>query len=84
MDIQAVFGYLAAAFTTISFVPQALKIIRSRHTKDISLLMYSILNAGIVCWLIYGWMLRDAPIIVANSITVVFTLTILLLKIRYK
>jgi MtN3 and saliva related transmembrane protein len=84
MDFTSVFGYLAAVFTAISYIPQAMKIIRSRHTKDISLLMYAILNAGIVCWLLYGWFSNDIPIIIANLITIVFTATILFLKIRYK
>lgn len=84
MDFSSVFGYMAAAFTAISFIPQALKIIRSRHTKDISLMMYTIMNAGILCWLIYGWLSNDIPIIAANLITIIFTATILFLKIRYK
>ncbi|MBX7202661.1 MAG: SemiSWEET transporter [Bacteroidia bacterium] len=84
MEISPIFGYLAAIFTTISYVPQAVQIIRSKHTKDISLLMYTILNAGIISWLIYGWLINDWPIIIANSITIVFTATILILKLRYK
>jgi MtN3 and saliva related transmembrane protein len=82
--VTAIFGYLAAAFTTISFVPQAVKIIRSRHTKDISLGMYAILNAGVICWLFYGYLNDNLPILVANMITILFTSTILIMKIRYK
>lgn len=74
----------AAACTTFSFLPQALKTIRTKNTKDLSLGMYTVLTTGILLWLIYGLAIRDIPVIAANSVTLFLTATILVLKIRYK
>ncbi len=76
-------GFIAATFTTIAFLPQAIKIIRTKDTKSISLFMYIILNAGIILWLIFGLLILELPVILANLITIIFTLTILFLKIRH-
>lgn len=76
-------GFLAAFLTTISFAPQAIKTIRTKSTDGISLGTYVLFNIGVVCWLIYGLFSGDLPIILANSITLIFTATILILKIKY-
>lgn len=76
-------GYLAAFCTTFSFVPQAVKTIKTKDTKAISLPMYILFNVGIIIWLVYGLLLNDMPIIIANAITIVMTLTILTLKIKH-
>lgn len=75
-------GFIAAACTTISFAPQLIKAWRTRSTEDISLGMYLILTFGILMWLIYGVLLDDAPLVVANGITLALASGILLLKIR--
>lgn len=77
-------GLTAASMTTISFVPQAIKTIKTRHTKDLSLSMYTILTIGVLFWLFYGILIKDLPIIIANAVTLSFTFTILVLKIKYK
>jgi len=77
-------GLVAATCTTTSFLPQAVKIIRTRHTKDLSLGMYLILTIGSFLWFIYGVILHDIPLIIANVITFLLTATILILKIKYK
>jgi len=77
-------GLLAATLTTIGFIPQAVKIIRTKNTRDLSLGMYIILVIGVFSWLTYGILIRDLPVIVANSVTAVFIVTILILKLRYK
>jgi MtN3 and saliva related transmembrane protein len=84
MDTFTIIGLVAATCTTISFLPQAIRIIKTKHTKDISLAMYSILTIGIFLWLVYGILLKDLPLIIANAITLLFTSTILILKIKYK
>ena len=76
-------GYLAATCTTLSFVPQAIKTIRSRDTHGISLGMYVVFTAGIVCWFGYGIALGSWPMIVANAITFVLAAIILGLKLRH-
>lgn len=83
MEVTPFVGSLAAILTTSAFVPQAIKIIRTKKTKDISLLMYIVLTTGILCWLIYGILIKQAPIIFANSIGFTLTFAILILKIKY-
>ena len=82
MSIVSLLGIAAAICTTVSFVPQVLKTIKTGQTKDISLSMYLIFTTGIVLWLIYGIMIRDLPIILANTVTVVLTSIVVVLKIR--
>ena len=82
MSIVSLIGIAAAICTTVSFVPQVLKTIKTGQTKDISLSMYLIFTTGIVLWLIYGIMIRDLPIILANTVTVVLTFIVVVLKIR--
>ena len=82
MSTADIVGYFAATLTTVSFYPQAYKIIKTRDTAGISLVMYSVINVGLVLWLVYGIMVGDMPIILANSFTLVASLVILILKIR--
>lgn len=84
MEITTLIGLIAATCTTVSFLPQAIKIIKTKHTKDLSAGMYSVLTLGVILWLTYGILIKDAPIIVANGITLVFISTILFLIIKYK
>lgn len=83
MDSTAIFGYAAAAMTTVAFVPQVVQIWRSKHTRDISLGMYSIFTAGIALWLVYGILLGSVPIIAANCITLLLAGSVLAMKLRY-
>ncbi len=82
MNIVTIVGLLAAAGTTFSFLPQAIKSWKSRHTGDISLPMYILLVSGVALWLVYGILLKDLPIILANSVTLIFTIPILILKLK--
>jgi len=84
MNTFTMIGMAAAACTTFSFLPQAIKVIKTKHTKDLSLAMYSTFTLGVFLWLIYGILVKDVPLIVANIITLLFALTILIMKIRYK
>ncbi len=76
-------GYCAAMLTTISFVPQVWLTFRTRDTRGISLGMYSVLTLGVALWLTYGLVLRAWPVVVANAITLVLALSILVMKLRY-
>jgi len=84
MNLVTILGLIAASLTTGSFLPQAIKAIRTKQTKDLSLGMYTALTTGIALWLIYGVMVKDIPIIASNCVTLVFTSAILFLKLRYK
>lgn len=79
-----IIGICAGVCTTVSFVPQVIKILKTRQTKDISLTMYIVLTAGIFLWLIYGSFLRRVPIIMANSASFVLCLMVILAKLKYK
>lgn len=76
-------GYVAAFLTTIAFVPQALKTIRTRETSGISLGMYVVFTIGVVCWFGYGVVLGSWPMILSNIITFVLAAIILGLKLRH-
>ncbi|PIR76406.1 MAG: hypothetical protein COU32_02215 [Candidatus Magasanikbacteria bacterium CG10_big_fil_rev_8_21_14_0_10_42_10] len=84
MDIVPIIGLLAATGTTISFLPQAIKTIKTKETKDLSLGMYTVLTTGVFLWLVYGIIIKDLPLIAANAVTFMFTSTILILIIKYK
>jgi MtN3 and saliva related transmembrane protein len=77
-------GLLAAACTTFSFLPQAIKTIRTKDTQSISLSMYALFTFGTLLWLLYGVFTNNLPIYLANGITLLFALIILVYKIRYK
>ena len=79
-----ILGLVAASLTTISFLPQAIKTIRTKQTRDISLLMYTVITIGILLWLIYGAFIGDLPLIAANTITFIFAAVVLMYKIKYK
>lgn len=82
MNRVTLLGLIAALFTTASYIPQAIKILRTRHTKDLSLWMYVLLTLGLMLWLTYGFIRRDPALMVANSITFVLSSLILFLKIK--
>lgn len=77
------FGYLAASCTTLSFLPQVIQVWRTRSTRDLSLPMYLMFVAGVVCWLAYGILLRAWPIIVANTITLALAGSVLVMKLAF-
>lgn len=76
-------GLIAGLLTTIAFVPQVLKIYRTKSGRDISARMFTMFSIGIALWLYYGVLLQSLPIILANAVTLILTLAILALKVRY-
>ena len=76
-------GFIAAICTTVAFVPQALKIYKSKTARDISLPMWLIFSFGVFLWLIYGILILSLPIIVANVVTLLLSLFILFFKVKY-
>lgn len=75
-------GALAATLTTIAFVPQAHKVLVYKDTHSLSLGMYVIFTTGVVMWGAYGYLRDDWVIVVANAITAVLCLAILIVKLR--
>ncbi len=84
MELTTIIGLLAGFCTTAAFLPQAIKTWRSRSAKDLSLGMYSIFCTGVLLWLIYGLIIADLPIIVANAATLMLALSILYFKLSFK
>ncbi|MEE8185261.1 MAG: SemiSWEET transporter [Thermodesulfobacteriota bacterium] len=84
MDTVTMLGLLAGILTTSSFIPQVIKIYKTRETKDISLAMFIVLCSGILMWAIYGFYIRSFPVIFANTISFVFAFVIVVFKIKYK
>jgi len=84
MDVITIIGLTAAFLTTVSSLPQVIKTIRLKETRDISFWMWTFLAVGIFFWLIYGIFKNDLPIILANGISLFLVLIVLGLKIRYK
>lgn len=76
-------GGLAATITTLCWVPQALKVIRTRETRSLSLVMYLMLTIGVGLWLVYGLAIGSWPLIGANAVTLVPVLIILGMKLRF-
>jgi MtN3 and saliva related transmembrane protein len=77
-----ILGYAAATLTTVSFVPQAIKTLRSGDTAAISLPMYLLFTSGVALWGAYGLVRGDGPLVVANAITLVSAGLILQSKLR--
>ena len=71
MDITPIIGNIAAALTTISFLPQAIKTIKTKDTAGLSFPMYFMFVSGVSLWLIYGLMNNQIPIIIGNLITLI-------------
>lgn len=77
-------GMLAGILTTVAFLPQVIKTWKSRSAKDLSLGMFSIFCLGVLLWLIYGFLVDDLPIILANLVTFVLAMTLLVFKLSFK
>jgi len=84
MNWITILGLTAGFCTTIAFLPQAVKTWKTKSAKDLSFGMYSILCTGILLWLIYGILIGDIPIIIANGVTLALALSILYFKLTYK
>jgi len=76
-------GSVAAAFTTVAFVPQVLRVWRLKHARDISRPTFVLFSVGLSVWLVYGLLISSIPVIVANAVTLVLAAVILALKTRF-
>jgi len=72
----------AACLTTIAFAPQALRVIRTRDTRSISLVMYALFVAGVAMWAAYGLLTAQPAILLANLVTFCLSGVILVYKAR--
>lgn len=83
MDSITALGVAAGIITTASFLPQVIKTWKTRHTKDISIYMFSLLVFGMSLWLVYGIVKEDVPLILANAVTIGLASIILFFKIKH-
>ena len=77
IDKNELIGFIAAVCTTFAFLPQVIKIWKTKQTKDLSLRMYTIMFIGICLWFVYGLRINSLSIILANIVTGVLVFTIL-------
>jgi MtN3 and saliva related transmembrane protein len=83
-DYVRLLGLTAGALTTASLVPQLVKSLKSKSTRDISLGMFLCTAAGTLLWFFYGFIRKDIPVICANTVTFIFAALIISLKLKYK
>ncbi len=84
MDTVTVLGLIAATFTTGCLLPQLMKVWKTKSTKDISTIMFTLYCGGVLLWFVYGVYLNNLPIIIANSLAFIQGLIILIFKEKYK
>jgi MtN3 and saliva related transmembrane protein len=84
IDQNEIIGLIAAVCTTFAFVPQVMKVWKTKQAKDLSLRMYSIMFLGILLWLVYGILIDSLSIILANVVTATLVGTILVYIIQGK
>ncbi len=83
MDSTLIIGLIAASLTTFAFLPQSIRAIKTKHTKDISLATLIMLETGVLIWIIYGALISDIPLLFANIVSFVFMTVTLYLKVKY-
>jgi MtN3 and saliva related transmembrane protein len=83
MDSTTLIGYFAGFLTTVAFVPQVLKTWKSKSAADLSLGMFSVFSLGVLCWLIYGILLAEVPMIFWNTVTLILALGLLVMKLKF-
>lgn len=76
-------GFLAGFITTVSFLPQVVRVYKTKSGRDISLWAMALLSFGVFLWLVYGILIMSLPIIVANGVTLILVSAILILKLVY-
>ncbi len=77
------FGYFAAILTTLAFLPQLIKTLKTKKAEDVSLITLIMFLTGVLSWIIYGYKISSTPILLANLITFVLNLLILIFKITF-
>ena len=84
MSLIQILGLAAGTITSITFLPQVIHIWKTRSAKDLSLMMLLLLILGVLLWLTYGILVRDAAIIYTNSMVLAMSLILLYFKMRFK
>jgi MtN3 and saliva related transmembrane protein len=77
-------GFAAGLLTTLAFVPQVLKVWRSRSVADLSFTMLLSFAVGVALWIVYGVMMAAPPVVLSNTVTLIFALLLIAFKIAYR
>jgi len=83
MQLASVIGSIGATLTTVAGLPQLIKSYKTRHTKDLAMGMCLAVDVGTLLWTVYGFMLNQPPIYIANIITFLIYLGLVSLKLIY-
>ena len=81
---EELFGYCAAILTTLAFLPQLIKTLKTKKAEDVSTITLIMFISGVLCWVIYGYKISSFPIVLANLITLLLNFLILISKIYYE
>ena len=81
--LTLIVGFIAGILTTVAFVPQIIRVWRTRSAEDISLGMYTLFTLGVVLWLVYGILIYSWPIIFANCVTLLLVGAVLIMKLKF-
>ncbi len=84
MDTITILGLTAAFFTTFAFLPQVIRVWQLKEARDLALSTFLMFTLGVSLWLVYGILLGDLPVMIANALTLIFALLILFFKLKYK
>lgn len=83
MDFATALGLFAATLTTLAFLPQVIKTWRMKSAEGLSLGTFSMFCVGVFCWLVYGLLIEDLPVILANAVTLVLAGSVLVQTVVY-
>jgi MtN3 and saliva related transmembrane protein len=83
MTLTDAIGFISATFTTVAFIPQVIRVWKTKSARDVSLGMYALFNTGVALWLCYGLLIESWPIIVANSITLILACSVMVMKLNF-
>ena len=76
-------GFISATFTTVAFIPQVVRVWKTKSARDVSLGMYALFNTGVALWLWYGLLIDSWPVIAANSITLLLAGAVMVMKLNF-
>jgi len=83
MTFSDALGLIAGLLTTLAFVPQVVKIWRTKSARDVSLHSFLVFTVGVALWLAYGAVRQELPIVLWNAVTLVLAAAIVAMKVRY-
>lgn len=76
-------GFISATFTTVAFIPQVVRVWKTKSARDVSLGMYALFNTGVALWLWYGLLIDSWPVIAANTITLLLAGAVMVMKLNF-